>query len=38
MVTALVLIKDFWQAVLVVGLLAFLVMLVVQNLAEPRRS
>jgi hypothetical protein len=38
LVTALVLIKDFWQAVIVVGLLAFLVMLVVQNLGELRRA
>jgi hypothetical protein len=36
--TALVLVKDYWQAVIVVALLAFLVSLVVQDLDELRRT
>ena len=36
--TALVLVKDYWQAVIVFALLAFLVSLVVQNLDELRRT
>jgi hypothetical protein len=37
-VTALILAKDFWQAVIIVALLGFVVALVVQNLEELRRT
>ncbi|MBV9172047.1 MAG: hypothetical protein JOZ81_18385, partial [Chloroflexi bacterium] len=38
MVTAVILIKDFWQTLLIVVLIGLLVLLIVQNLAELRRT
>jgi hypothetical protein len=37
-ITLLVLVKEFWQVVLVAALLGFLLMLVLQNLSELRRT